>query len=69
MGDAGQAEMLTKAYKLLAKKAAFKLRGIYWYTWRDQPGATRSAPGAAAPGNVDGTPKPAWDAFTRSRLG
>ena len=72
VGDNGQAQQLTKAYeKLLAKKAAFKLRGIYWYTWRDQPGGDAICAwcGHAGLRNVDGTPKPAWDAFVRVASG
>ena len=65
-GDAGQAEMLTKAYEgSLRKRPLIKLRGIYWYTWRDQPGGDAICAwcGRAGLRNVDGTPKPAWDAF------
>ena len=72
VGDDGQAQQLTKAYdKLYAKRAAFKLRGIYWYTWRDQPGGDAICAwcGHAGLRNVDGTPKPAWDAFVRIASG
>jgi polysaccharide biosynthesis protein PslG len=72
VGDVGQAQQLTKAYnKLVAKRATFKLRGIYWYTWRDQPGGDAICAwcGHAGLRNVDGTPKPAWDAFVRLASG
>ena len=64
--------MLTKAYdKLLAKRAAFKLRGMYWYSWRDLPGGDQICAWCGHSGllNLDGSPKPAWDAFTRIASG
>jgi polysaccharide biosynthesis protein PslG len=65
-GAAGQAEMLGKAYGLLERKRrALGLRGVFWYSWRDQPEGRFLCDWCVHSGlrNPDGSPKPAWDTF------
>jgi hypothetical protein len=67
-GDGGQARLLEKAYdELLANRRAFRLRGVFWYSWRDKDGGDQICAwcGHAGLHNADGTAKPAWDAFVR----
>jgi hypothetical protein len=59
---------IKRAYrKLERKRRAFRLRGVYWYSWRDQAGGEQICAwcGYAGLRNVDGTAKPAWDTFVR----
>ena len=65
-GDSGQAKLLSKAYRKLDKKRrAFRLRGVFWYSWRDRPGGDLICAWCGHAGllNLDGSPKPAWDTF------
>jgi Glycosyl hydrolase catalytic core len=71
-GDDGQAKQLKKAYrKLERKRRAFRLRGVFWYSWRDRPGGEEICAWCGHAGllNLDGSPKPAWDAFVRMASG
>ena len=71
-GDAGQARLLEKAYDdLLPKRRAFRLRGVFWYSWRDKDGGDRICAwcGHAGLRNADGSAKPAWDAFVKVASG
>lgn len=75
-GDAGQARLLEKAYDdLLRKRRAFRLRGVFWYSWRDKDGGDHGGDricawcGHAGLRNADGSAKPAWDAFVKVASG
>ena len=65
----GQATALTNSYKmLLANRTAWNLQRVYWFLWRDPPGAPYSPDGCSfcsSAGLVrsDGTSKPALSAF------
>jgi hypothetical protein len=69
---AGQKKMLKKSFKLLLdKRAKWKIRRLFWYTWRD-PGTASDPVGVvctwcASAGlfDRDGDPKPAWDQFRK----
>jgi Glycosyl hydrolase catalytic core len=62
-GLKGQAKQLRKAFKILRRnRGPWRVRGIYWYAWRDTPpdaGICDWCPGAGLFAQ-DGTPKPAW---------
>src|SRR6187200_2536882 len=65
-GLAGQAQMLTKAYKaILDHRAAWKIQRLFWYHWRDPQHnqASCSFCGSAGLLNFDRTTKPAYAAF------
>ena len=71
-GDNGQARLLEKAYdKVLRKRRAFRLRGVFWYSWRDKGGGGRICAwcGHAGLRNADGSAKPAWEAFVKVASG
>jgi hypothetical protein len=71
-GTDGQAKQLQKAYRKLEKKRrAFRLRGVFWYSWRDKPGGDLICAWCGHAGllNLDGSPKPAWDTFVRMAAG
>jgi polysaccharide biosynthesis protein PslG len=64
----GQARLLTKSIKsLLAKRRAWRIRGVLWYAWRDTPpdGAVCDWCPSSGLRNQDGTAKPAARAFRR----
>jgi hypothetical protein len=64
----GQARLLTKSIKsLLAKRRAWRIRGVLWYAWRDAPfeGAVCDWCPTSGLRNQDGTAKPAARAFRR----
>ncbi len=66
-GPAGQAQMLTRAYKLiLANRAAWNIQRLFWYHWRDpqHTAASCSFCGSAGLLNFDRSAKPAYSAFT-----
>lgn len=67
-GLKGQARMLSKTLgKMKKNAAAYRLRAIYWYSWRDRPGGEKICTwcGYAGLRATDGTAKPAWKAFSR----
>ena len=67
-GLKGQAKILSRALKTLEKKQRhLRLRGVFWYSWRDRPGGDNicSWCGGAGLRATDGSPKPAWKAFKR----
>jgi hypothetical protein len=67
-GDAGQARLLEKAHDdLLRKRRAFRLRGVFWYSWRDKDGGDQICAWCGHAG--DGSAKPAWDAFVKVASG
>jgi hypothetical protein len=64
----GQARLLTKSIKsLLAKRRAWRIRGVLWYAWRDAPPDGTICDWCPSSGlrNQDGTAKPAARAFRR----
>ncbi|MGH2987551.1 MAG: hypothetical protein ACRDLO_12805 [Solirubrobacterales bacterium] len=66
-GPRKQARLLKRAFASLhRKRRAWRVRGVYWYAWRDTPTADAICvwcPGAGLFA-LDGTPKPAWNALT-----
>jgi hypothetical protein len=52
---------------LFLKRRAYRLRGVFWYSWRDKLGGESICDWCGHPGlrHSDGSPKPAWDAFVR----
>jgi hypothetical protein len=72
-GPRKQARLLKQAFASLhRKRRAWRVRGVYWYAWRDTPAAGAICvwcPGAGLFA-LDGTPKPAWNtlATLASRL-
>jgi hypothetical protein len=68
----GQAKMLTKTLAKFEKKQRhFNLRGVFWYSWRDKAGGELICDwcGYAGLRALDGSAKPAWDAFTKVASG
>ncbi|MGH2924958.1 MAG: hypothetical protein ACRDK1_03205, partial [Solirubrobacterales bacterium] len=66
-GPAGQAQMLSRAYKLiLDHRAAWNIQRLFWYHWRDpqHTAASCSFCGSAGLLSFDRSPKPAFTAFT-----
>jgi hypothetical protein len=67
-GLSGQARLLTRSFRFLERKRrAYRLRGVFWYSWRDKLGGENICDwcGHAGLRHGDGSPKPAWDAFVR----
>jgi hypothetical protein len=63
-GTTGQATMLRKLFGLLeAKRRAWKIKGVNWFAWRDNPGVPCSFCPTAGLFTEGGTAKPAWGAF------
>ena len=64
-GVSGQARELTSAYRyLLAQKSRLRLRGVYWFSWKDAAGACSFCDSVGLFDEGPGyTPKPAWRAF------
>jgi hypothetical protein len=58
-------------WSTLRKRRAFRLRGVFWYSWRDKDGGDQICAWCGHAGllNLDGSPKPALDAFTRLAAG
>jgi hypothetical protein len=65
-GPRKQAKLLKQAFASLhRKRRAWRIRGVYWYAWRDTPTADAICvwcPGAGL-FSLDGTPKPAWSSL------
>jgi hypothetical protein len=67
-GMEGQAKLLRKTLGAFERKRKkFRLEGVYWYSWRDKEGGEHICDwcGYAGLRNLDGTAKPAWEAFAR----
>lgn len=67
-GLRGQARILTTAMKSFEQRQRrFHIRGVFWYSWRDQPGGDALCRwcGHAGLRAKDGSAKPAWRAFKR----
>lgn len=65
-GEAGQAEYLRQSFAaLLAKRRAWRIAGIDWFTWRDGPQPDVHCGFCQGAGLLDlaGRPKPAWYAY------
>jgi hypothetical protein len=68
VGLDGQARLLTRSFSLLeSRQRAYRLRGVFWYAWRDKAGGSTICDWCANAGlrDNDGSAKPAWDAFVR----
>lgn len=67
-GPEGQAKLLRKTLSAFERKRAkFRLKGVYWYSWRDKKGGDLICEwcGHAGLRATDGSAKPAWKAFSR----
>jgi hypothetical protein len=66
-GLGGQARQLRRAYRLLlAARRRLRLRGVYWFSWKDAARGCRICDSAGLFRAGSGLrPKPAWLAFTR----
>ena len=65
-GRKGQASTLSSALNAYANnRRSFKLRGVFWYSWRDKRGGNAVCKWCAHAGlrARDGSAKPAWKAF------
>jgi hypothetical protein len=68
-GPRGQARFLERAYDLmLENRRRWRLSGAYWFTWRDTTGHDPHCVFCEFAGlyDVQGKPKPAWWALTRT---
>jgi hypothetical protein len=66
LGEAGQAEYLRNSFAaLLAKRRAWRIAGIDWFTWRDEPEPDVHCGFCQGAGlfDLDGVAKPAWYAY------
>jgi hypothetical protein len=66
VGRGGQARMLARSFRLLERnRRAFRLRGVFWYTWRDGDSGAQICSWCAHAGlrTRQGAPKPAWNRF------
>jgi hypothetical protein len=64
----GQARVLARALSEYRRRArTLKLRGVFWYSWRDKKGGETICDwcGHAGLRTKRGEPKPAWKAFVR----
>jgi hypothetical protein len=71
-GVDGQREMLEQSFNLLAaKRAAWKLEGALWYSWRDPGIGYENCPFCSSSGlfKENGDPKPSWHAFVQATGG
>jgi polysaccharide biosynthesis protein PslG len=67
-GRQGQARLLSRTLsELRRKRHAFRLRGVFWYTWRDKGGGAAICEWCGHSGlrTKRGSAKPAWRAFTQ----
>ena len=66
IGAAGQAEYLRRSFAaLLAKRRAWRIAGIDWFTWRDQLAPDPHCGFCQGAGlfDLNGAAKPAWHAY------
>jgi polysaccharide biosynthesis protein PslG len=66
VGEQGQRDLLEQAFEMLAaRRVAWNLAGVFWYSWRDPGYGYSNCTFCPAAGllEADGTPKPAWHAF------
>lgn len=69
IGRKGQARMLRKSFRLLLDgRRRWRLKGLVWFSWRDPRSdrgwCTRDFCRSTGLLEEDGTPKPAWPAYT-----
>lgn len=67
-GINGQALLAARLLrKFDAKRRAFRLRGVFWYSWRDDPFGDQICSWCANAGlrTRSGAPKPSWESFVR----
>ena len=68
-GRIGQADFLEAAFaRLLAMRHRWRIAGVDWFTWQDQPQPDPHCSFCQGAGLVDlaGRPKPAWSAYRRA---
>jgi hypothetical protein len=68
----GQARILTRALSTYQRKRrSLRLRGVFWYSWRDKKGGDTICEwcGHAGLRAKNGSEKPAWRAFIRLARG
>jgi hypothetical protein len=68
-GALGQAEFLETAFaRLLAMRHRWRIAGVYWFTWQDQPRPDPHCSFCQGAGLVDlsGAAKPAWTSYRRA---
>jgi hypothetical protein len=68
----GQARLLTSSITtLIAKRVAWRIRGVLWYAWRDAPPEETDCEWCPMSGlrKQNGSPKPAAKAFKRLAFG
>lgn len=68
-GPVGQAEFLREAFaRLVAMRHRWRIAGVYWYAWQDQPSPDPHCSFCQGAGLVDlaGRPKPAWKAYRQA---
>jgi hypothetical protein len=71
-GVEGQRKLLEQSFQLLeAKRTAWKLSGVVWYSWRDPGFELELCPFCSSAGlfDADGNPKPAWLAYVQKTGG
>jgi hypothetical protein len=53
--------------KMKSRAGRYGLRGVFWYSWRDKEGGEKICTwcGHAGLRDLDGSPKPAWKAFSK----
>lgn len=67
-GRIGQAEFLEDAFaRLLAMRHRWRIAGVDWFTWEDEPNPDPHCSFCQGAGlfDVEGQPKPAWSAYRR----
>ncbi len=69
-GMDGQAKLLRKTLSKF-EKSKYKLKGLFWYSWRDLAGGELICEwcGYAGLRNLDGSAKPAWNEFSKLAKG
>jgi hypothetical protein len=71
-GFDGQARFLQEAFaRLLAMRHRWRIAGVDWFTWQDQPNPDPHCSFCQGAGlfDVRGQPKPAWSAYRRAVAG
>ena len=67
-GRQGQARLLSRTLSELRRRGrSFRLRGVFWYSWRDKAGGSSICEWCGHSGlrARDGSAKPAWTAFAK----
>ena len=67
-GRIGQAKFLEDAFaRLLAMRRRWRIAGVDWFTWKDEPNPDPHCSFCQGAGlfDIEGQPKPAWSAYRR----